>query len=80
MKLELCPVARPGKLGFPKAVIPSFYKKYTLRRRDCMSLLPERVSDEALLKACDIISLMLAKRPDVKAHMVKRGCHVMVIR
>ena len=43
-----------------------------------MSPLPER-GDEALLKACDIISLMLAKRPDVKAHMVKKGCHVMVI-
>ena len=37
------------------------------------------MSDEALLKACDIISLMLAKRPDVKAHMVKKGCHVMII-
>lgn len=39
----------------------------------------EKVNDEALLKACDILSLMLAKRADVKAQMVKSGCHVMII-
>ena len=54
------------------------YKKY-IETEGLYVTSSERVSDEALLKACDIISLMLAKRPDVKAHMVKRGCHVMVI-
>ena len=37
------------------------------------------MSDEALLRACDILTKMLAKRPDVKAKMVERGCHVMII-
>ena len=78
MKLELCPL-RGLVTAVPEGKgIPSFYKKY-IETEGLYVTSSERVSDEALLKACDIISLMLAKRPDVKAHMVKRGCHVMVI-
>lgn len=78
MKLELCPL-RGWVTAVPEGKgIPSFYKKY-IETEGLYVTSSERVSDEALLKACDIISLMLAKRPDVKAHMVKRGCHVMVI-
>lgn len=78
MKLELCPL-RSRVTAVPEGKgIPSFYKKY-IETEGLYVTSSERVSDEALLKACDIISLMLAKRPDVKAHMVKRGCHVMVI-
>ena len=78
MKLELCPL-RGRVTAVPEGKgIPSFYKKY-IETEGLYVTSSERVSDEALLKACDIISLMLAKRPDVKAHMVKRGCHVMVI-
>lgn len=78
MKLELCPVhgqvtSIPGGKN-----IPSFYQKY-IETEGLYVTSSGKVSDEALLKACDIISLMLAKRPDVKAHMVKKGCHVMVI-
>ena len=78
MKLGLCPL-RGRVTAVPEGKgIPSFYKKY-IETEGLYVTSSERVSDEALLKACDIISLMLAKRPDVKAHMVKRGCHVMVI-
>ncbi|WP_455672588.1 glycoside hydrolase family 97 catalytic domain-containing protein [Phocaeicola sp.] len=78
MKLEVCPV-RGEVTGIPAGRdIPSFYKKY-IETEGLYVTSSDRVSDEALLKACDIISLMLAKRPDVKAHMVKKGCHVMVI-
>lgn len=78
MKLEACPTS--GKItGIPEGKnIPSFYKKY-VEAEGLYVTSSERVSDEALLKACDIISLMLAKRPDVKEYMVKQGCHVMVI-
>ena len=78
MKLERCPVH--GQVtGIPEGKnIPSFYQKY-IETEGLYVTSSGKVSDEALLKACDIISLMLAKRPDVKAHMVKKGCHVMII-
>lgn len=78
MKLELSPVH--GQVtGIPEGRnIPSFYKKY-IETEGLYVTSSAQVSDEALLKACDIISLMLAKRPDVKAHMVKKCCHVMII-
>ncbi len=78
MKLELCPVH--GQVtGIPEGKnIPSFYQKY-IETEGLYVTSSGKVSDEALLKACDIISLMLAKRPDVKAHMVKKDCHVMII-
>ena len=78
MKLELCPVH--GQVtGIPEGKnIPSFYQKY-IETEGLYVTSSGKVSDESLLKACDIISLMLAKRPDVKAHMVKKGCHVMII-
>lgn len=78
MKLELCPVH--GQVtGIPEGKnIPSFYQKY-IETEGLYVTSSGKVSDEALLKACDIISLMLAKRPDVKTHMVKKGCHVMII-
>lgn len=78
MKLELCPV-HGHVTSIPEGKnIPSFYQKY-IETEGLYVTSSGKVSDEALLKACDIISLMLAKRPDVKAHMVKKGCHVMVI-
>lgn len=78
MKLELCPV-RGEVTSIPEGKnIPSFYKKY-IETEGLYVTSSENVSDEALLKACDFISLMLAKRPDVKAYMVEKECHVMVI-
>ncbi len=78
MKLEACPVRGTVTTIPENKNIPSFYKKY-IDTEGLYVTSSGRVSDEALLKACDIISLMLAKRSDVKAHMVKKGCHVMVI-
>lgn len=78
MKLELCPVhGQVTSIPEGKNIL-SFYQKY-IETEGLYVTSSGKVSDEALLKACDIISLMLAKRPDVKAHMVKKGCHVMVI-
>ena len=64
MKLELCPVH--GQVtSIPEGKnIPSFYQKY-IETEGLYVTSSGKVSDEALLKACDIISLMLAKRPDV---------------
>lgn len=60
MKLELCPVH--GQVtGIPEGKnIPSFYQKY-IETEGLYVTSSGKVSDEALLKACDIISLMLAK-------------------
>lgn len=58
--------------------IPDFYKKYA-EADGLYVTTSEKVSDEAISMACNIMSLMLAKRPDVKRHMVDRGCHVMII-
>ena len=66
MKLELYPV-RGEVTSIPERKnIPSFYKKY-IETEGLYVTSSEKVSDEALLKACDIISLMLSKRPDVKS-------------
>lgn len=79
MKLEMLvdnlskPIAVPDDRN-----IPDFYKKYL----DCGGIYivsSEKVRDEALIKTYEIISLMLAKRSDVKAKMVDEGCHVMII-
>lgn len=78
LKLECRPV-RGVVTGIPTGKnIPAFYKKY-IETEGLYVTSSEQVSDEALLKAYDIISLMLAKRPDVKAHMIKKGCHAMII-
>lgn len=78
IKLEVCPV-RSEVIGVPEGKgIHPFYKKY-IETEGLYVTSSEKVADEALLKACDILSLMLSKRPDVKAHMVEQGCHVMII-
>ena len=67
--------------GTPIAVkneIPSFYQKY-LDSEGLYIVSSDRVCDEALLQAHQIVSLMLAKRPDVKAKMAEKGCHVMIL-
>ena len=61
-----------------RAAIPDFYKKY-IESDGFYVVSSDKVSDEALGLACDIIGYMLLKRPDVKRHMVQRGAHLMVI-
>lgn len=58
--------------------IPDFYKKYA-ETEGIYVTTSEQVCDEAIAKACHIIELMLAKRPDIKRYMAERGCHVMII-
>lgn len=72
---------RPSRkvVGVPQGKgIPAFYKKY-VATDGLYVVSSDKVSDEALLKACDIMDLMLSKRPDIKKVMVEKGCHVMVI-
>ena len=58
--------------------IPDFYKKYA--EADGLYVTSsDKVSDEALQQACNIMALMLLKRPDIKKCMADRGCHVMII-
>ncbi len=58
--------------------IPAFYQKY-LDSEGLYIVSSIHVKDQALWKAHQIISLMLSKRPDVKAKMVEKGCHVMIL-
>ena len=71
-----------GKVGaVPSSMrdrIPDFYKKY-VDTDGLYVVSSEKVSDEALKQACDIMGYMLMKRPDIKKHMVDRGAHVMII-
>lgn len=55
-----------------------FYKKY-LDAGGISIVSSEHVSDEALIRAQRMITVMLSKRPDVKRVMVESGCKVMII-
>ena len=56
----------------------SFYKKYL--NVDGLSVVSSAsVSDSALMKAAEVMRMMLAKRPDVKRKMVEKGCYVMIL-
>ena len=57
---------------------PAYYQKF-LDADGIPVLSSKNVSDDALLKAQEIITLMLAKRPDIKDYMVKKGCQTMII-
>lgn len=79
MKLERTFLSNVHPSGVPAGKnIPDFYKKY-LAVDGLYIVSSDKVRDEALMKTYEIVSLMLSKRPDVKKHMVERGCHVMVL-
>ena len=79
LKLERTFMSNVHPSGVPAGKgIPDFYKKY-LAVDGLYIVSSDKVRDEALMKAYEIVSLMLAKRPDVKRHMVERGCHVMIL-
>lgn len=79
MKLERCYVDDVGPTAVPEGKsIPDFYQKY-LEADGLYVVSSARVSDAALVKAREIMLLMLSKRPDVKRQMGEKGCHVMVI-
>lgn len=79
LKLERTFLSDIHPSGVPEGKnIPDFYKKY-LAVDGLYIVSSDKVRNEALLKAYEVVSLMLAKRPDVKQQMVKRGCHVMIL-
>ena len=68
------PTAIPSDKNFNK----NFYKKY-LNVCGIPTISSANVSDSALIKTQEIISIMLAKRPDVKRKMIEKGCYTMVL-
>ena len=78
IRLEPCP-RQVAVTPIPEGKqIPAFYKKYA--EADGLYVTASaNVRDEALQQACHLMTLMLAKRPDVKRKMIQRGCHVMII-
>jgi len=58
--------------------IDPFYKKY-LDADGIPIVSSANVRDEALMKARRVITRLLSKQPEVKDHMVKKGCKVMII-
>ncbi|SHE68250.1 alpha-glucosidase [Bacteroides luti] len=62
----------------PAGKFDPFYKKY-LNANGFPVISSEKVSDEALAKASEIVSLMLSKCTKAREYMIKKGCHVMVI-
>lgn len=58
--------------------IDKFYSKY-LDADGIYVVASKNVEDSALMKTAEIIRMMLAKRPDVREYMVKKGCYTMII-
>ena len=58
--------------------VPAFYKKY-LSAEGYPIVASEKVNDYALREAAYLINLMLAKRPDVRAAMIKSGSRMCII-
>ena len=67
------PTAIPPDKNFNK----NFYKKY-LNVCSIPTISSANVSDSALVKTQEIISIMLAKRPDIRRKMIEKGCYTMV--
>ena len=63
----------PGELK-----LPAFYKKY-LEADGYPIVASEKVNDYALKEAAYLVNLMLAKRPDVRAAMIKSGSRLCII-
>lgn len=62
----------------PELGAPAFYKKY-LAAEGYPILASEKVNDFALKEAAYLINLMLAKRPDVRAAMIRSGSRLSII-
>lgn len=67
----------------PKAVpealtLDPFYKKY-LEADGIAIVSSEKVSDEALVRARNVVKQVLSKRKDVRDQMVTKGCKVMIV-
>ena len=62
----------------PELKLPAFYKKY-LEADGYPIVASEKVNDYALKEAAYLLNLMLAKRPDVRAAMIKSGSRLCII-
>lgn len=58
--------------------VDKFYSKY-VDADGIYVVASKNVEDSALTKTAEIIRMMLAKRPDVKDYMVKKGCYTMIL-
>lgn len=58
--------------------VDKFYSKY-VDADGIYVVASKNVEDSALTKTAEIIRMMLAKRPDVKNYMVKKGCYTMIL-
>jgi hypothetical protein len=77
--VPLCPAAeiaaeKPAQVTAPPAEfkVPAFYKKF-ISAGGYPIVASEKVNDYALKEAAYLVNLMLAKRPDVRAAMIKSG-------
>ncbi len=72
--------AGPGRVTSPPAELkaPAFYKKY-IDADGYPIVASEKVDDYALKEAAFLVNLMLARRPDVRAAMVKSGSRMSII-
>ena len=62
----------------PELKVPTFYTKY-LNADGYPIVASEKVNDYALKEAAYLVNLMLAKRPDVRAAMIKSGSRLCII-
>jgi Mlc titration factor MtfA (ptsG expression regulator) len=62
----------------PELKLPAFYKKY-LEADGYPIVASANVNDYALKEAAYLVNLMLAKRPDVRAAMIKSGSRLCII-
>jgi len=62
----------------PELKAPAFYKKY-IDAEGYPIVASEKVNDFALKEAAFLVNLMLARRPDVRAAMVKSGSRMSII-
>ena len=71
---------KPSAIGLPPRELkaPAFYTKH-LDADGYPIVASEKVNDYALREAAYLINLMLAKRPDVRAAMIKSGSRLCII-
>jgi len=77
LRRDFSQAARPTAPPAAKKVDP-YYAKY-LDADGLYVVASQNVADSALTKTAEIMRMMLAKRPDVRDYMVKKGCYTMIL-
>ena len=79
-----CEIVTTSLVDYQVSVVPPelnlhpFYEKY-INADGIPVVSSSQVRDNALLKASEVITLMLSKRPDLKQKIVEKYCKVMII-